>query len=486
MGERYGVPLLLTNFQRSWCLACINRLICASMHQDHLRNKTMNLSIVILAAGQGKRMNSNLPKPLHHLAGIPMFTHVLRSANQLEPQQIVVVYSKGLEAFQEAAAGQSITWVEQSEQLGTGHAVLQALSVIPQDHLVLVLYADVPLVKAECLRGLVQQAATSGVAVLSTHLENPFGLGRIVRDEGKIVGIVEEKDANDSQRLITEINTGMMAVSAQLLHCYLPQLSSQNAQNEYYLTDVIAMAAHDNRIIQSSIELEPAYVQGVNDKKQLACLERFYQRDYAHELLQQGVTLLDPERFDCRGTLQVGRDVTIDVGVIIEGDVSIGDGCYIGAYAVIKDTVIANGVKIKPYAHIEGAQIGNYSEIGPFARVRQGTMLAEACKLGNFVETKKAHLGAGTKVSHLSYIGDATVGEKVNIGAGTITCNYDGERKHATAIASGAFVGSNTALIAPVSIGVNAKIAAGSVITDSVPDNVLAIARERQVLVGAD
>ncbi len=443
----------------------------------------MNLSIVILAAGQGKRMHSDLPKPLHTLAGKPMFTHVLNAAQHLNPQQIIVVYSKGLDAFQKAAGDQPITWVEQAEQKGTGHAVMQALDVIPKDHQVLVLYADVPLVKVPCLAALVEQATNSGLAVLSTHLEHPHGFGRIVRDEGEIVGIVEEKDANDSQRLITEINTGMMAVSAALLHTYLPQLSNQNAQQEYYLTDVIAMASNAGLAIESCIESESTSVQGVNDKQQLAVLERYFQREYAKRLLTQGVTIIDPERLDCRGQVTVGRDVTIDVGVIFEGDVVIGDGCYIGAYAVVKNTTIENNVHIKPYSHIEGAQIGDLVEIGPFARVREGTQLAPTCKLGNFVETKKAHLGYGTKVSHLSYIGDATLGEKVNIGAGTITCNYDGVKKHATAIGNGAFVGSNTALVAPISIGAHAKIAAGSVITESVPDNILAIARGRQVLI---
>ena len=446
----------------------------------------MTLSIVILAAGQGKRMHSDVPKPLHALAGKPMFTRVLETAQQLDPEQILVVYSKGLKAFQNAASPHTITWVEQPEQLGTGHAVLQALDHIPETHQVLVLYADVPLVKATALTRLVSQASRSGLAVLSTHLDDPFGFGRIVRDEGKVVGIVEEKDANDSQRLITEINTGMMAVSAQLLKAYLPQLSNENAQQEYYLTDVISMAASENILVQSCVEPEPTCVQGVNDKQQLAKLERFYQCAYAQKLLDSGVTLFDPQRFDCRGSLEVGRDVTIDVGVVFEGEVVIGDGCHIGAYAVIKNVVIANGVKVKPYSHIEGAEIGDNVEIGPFARVREGTQLAPNCKLGNFVETKKAHLGAGTKVSHLSYIGDATLGDRVNIGAGTITCNYDGVHKHATAIGSGAFVGSNTALIAPVSIGAHATIAAGSVITESVPDNVLAIARGRQVLVESD
>jgi len=439
------------------------------------------LHVVILAAGQGSRMKSALPKVLHAVAGRPMLHHVIATATQLGADKIHTVIGHGADQVRELTAEQPVNWVVQTEQLGTGHAVAQTLPDLPDNARVLVLYGDVPLTRCETLEAMVATLDESALALLTVTLNNPSGYGRIVRDDAnKVVSIVEQKDANAAQLAIREVNTGILAVSARHLKAWLPALSNANAQGEYYLTDIIAMAVATGLKVNVSQPDNPFEVQGVNNRLQLSELERWYQRQQAERLMAEGATLADPARIDVRGELTIGNDILIDVNVVFEGKVEIGNNVSIGPGCVIKDARIADGAQIHPYSVIDGATIGIGAQIGPFARLRPGTELANNSKVGNFVETKKTIVGEGSKINHLSYVGDALLGSNVNVGAGTITCNYDGVNKYKTIIGDGVFVGSNTALVAPVTIAPQATIAAGSTITRDVADDELAVARSRQ------
>jgi bifunctional UDP-N-acetylglucosamine pyrophosphorylase/glucosamine-1-phosphate N-acetyltransferase len=439
------------------------------------------LDVVILAAGQGTRMKSALPKVLHPLAGRPLLQHVIDAANTLSPDGLHIVIGHGADRVQSGVSADGAHWVLQAEQLGTGHAVQQAAPGLGVEGTTLILYGDVPLVQPGTLRALVDAAAAGRLALLTVELPDPTGYGRIVRGaEGGVEAIVEHKDATESQRAIREVNTGIMAVPTGRLLGWLARLGNANAQREYYLTDVIAMAAADGVPVQPFAAASAHEVAGVNDRLQLATLERALQAEQARTLMLAGVTLLDPARFDLRGSLRHGRDVSIDVNVVLEGEVTLGDGVRIGAHCVIRDAVLGDGVTVHPHSIIEGADIDAGCAIGPFARLRPGTRLAKGAKIGNFVETKKATVGPKSKISHLSYVGDAVLGEGVNVGAGTITCNYDGVNKFETRIGDGAFIGSNTALVAPVTVGRGATVGAGSVITSAVPDDALAVARGKQ------
>ena len=441
----------------------------------------MNLHVVILAAGQGTRMRSALPKVLHPVAGKPMLEHVIDSARALLPQGIHVVIGHGAERVRQTLDAADLNWVLQSEQLGTGHAVAQALPHIDGADQVLVLYGDVPLLQVETLKGLVQQAGNQALGMLTVVMQDPTGYGRIIRDQaGRVQAIVEQKDASAEQLLINEGNTGIMVLPGSRAAGWLSSLSNNNAQGEYYLTDVVALAVSQAvpvQVAQASDELE---VMGANNRQQLAVLERGWQRREAERLMTQGASLADPTRLDVRGEVSIGRDISIDVNVVLEGRVVIEDDVVIGAHCVIKDSVIKSGSVIKAFSHLEGAEVGADCDIGPYARLRPGTVLHAGAKIGNFVETKKTVLGAGSKINHLSYVGDAEVGKGANIGAGTITCNYDGVNKFVTRIGDGAFIGSNTALVAPVVVGNQATTAAGSTITQDIPDATLGVARARQ------
>ncbi|MFL1456035.1 bifunctional UDP-N-acetylglucosamine diphosphorylase/glucosamine-1-phosphate N-acetyltransferase GlmU [Marinobacter sp. GN3S48] len=439
------------------------------------------LHVVILAAGQGSRMKSALPKVLHAVAGRPMLHHVIATARQLEAEQIHAVIGHGADQVKAATTEQPVNWVLQQDQLGTGHAVAQALPDLPDNARVLVLYGDVPLTGAGTLEALVSQIDNDTLGLLTVTMENPQGYGRIIRnDEGKVTSIVEQKDASEAQQQIREVNTGILAVSARRLKDWLPQLSNRNAQGEYYLTDIIAMAVEHGMQVAVSQPRDAFEVQGVNNRLQLAELERWFQRREAERLMTEGATLADPARVDVRGNLTIGNDILIDVNVVFEGDVELADGVSIGPGCVIRDAKIAAGARINAHSVIEGAEIGANAQIGPFARLRPGTRLADDTKVGNFVETKKAVVGEGSKINHLSYVGDASLGRNVNVGAGTITCNYDGVNKHQTVIGDGVFVGSNTSLVAPVTVAEGATIGAGSTITRDVSDRELAVARGRQ------
>jgi len=446
----------------------------------------MNLDIVILAAGRGTRMNSSIPKVLHQIGGDSMLGHVLGAASKLESEQIHIVVGYGAEQIKvEFSSQRELQWALQEQQLGTGHAVMQAMSAIDTNDTekrVLVLYGDVPLTNFSTLSKLVQQAKSNTLCVLTLITENPTGLGRIVRDDlGEITAIVEEKDASEEQKQIKEINTGIMVIPATKLNTWLDSLGNDNAQGEYYLTDVVAMAAADDDCAITAMVIDDENeVQGVNDKAQLAGLERQFQMNNAEQLLNAGVLLRDPSRIDIRGEIETGSDVEIDINAIFEGEVSLGNGVKIGANVIIKDSKIADNVTILPGTNIDGAEIGSGSSVGPYARIRPGTILKENTKIGNFVETKNAIIGRGSKASHLAYIGDAELGENVNIGAGTIFCNYDGANKHKTTIGDNVFVGSNSVLIAPVTLNDNTFVAAGSSINSDVPADSLAIARGKQ------
>lgn len=445
----------------------------------------MNLSVIILAAGQGTRMCSSLPKVLHTLAGRPLLEHVIQTARQLDARGIYVVYGYGGQAVPAALGHLPIHWVEQAQQLGTGHAVAQAMSFVGRGDTVLVLYGDVPLITAKTLQGLIAAAGDGHVGLLTVAMEEPRGYGRILRDgEGRVACIVEEKDASASEREIREINTGMMALPAERLRAWLGLLENNNIQAEFYLTDIIASAAGEGMTINTVAPASAMEVMGVNDKAQLAALERYYQHQQAERLMRQGVTLYDPLRFDLRGELLAGSDVTIDVNVILEGKVTLGDRVTIGPHTWIRNASIGADAQVLANCVIEDALIGAGCRIGPFARIRPETTLAPEVHIGNFVEIKKSSVGQGSKINHLSYVGDSTVGREVNIGAGTITCNYDGVNKHHTVIGDGAFIGSGTQLIAPVEIGANATIGAGSTITRNAPPEVLTFSRaEQQTLV---
>ncbi|MFJ4350365.1 bifunctional UDP-N-acetylglucosamine diphosphorylase/glucosamine-1-phosphate N-acetyltransferase GlmU [Pseudomonas sp. NPDC089428] len=440
----------------------------------------MSLDIVILAAGQGTRMRSALPKVLHPVAGNSMLGHVIHSARQLQPQGIHVVIGHGAELVRERLAADDLNFVMQDKQLGTGHAVAQALPAITADT-VLVLYGDVPLIEVETLQRLLTKANDKQLGLLTVTLQDPTGYGRIVRDgEGQVTAIVEHKDASEAQKAIKEGNTGILALPAARLADWMGRLSNNNAQGEYYLTDVIAMAVADGLVVATEQPHDPMEVQGANDRRQLAELERHYQLREGRRLMAQGVTLRDPARFDVRGEVTVGRDVLIDINVILEGKVVIEDDVQIGPNCVIKDSTLRKGAIIKANTHLDGAVMGEGSDAGPFARLRPGSVLEAKAHVGNFVELKNAHLGEGAKAGHLTYLGDAEIGARTNIGAGTITCNYDGANKFKTVMGEDVFIGSNNSLVAPVEIKAGATTAAGSTITQVVEAGDLAVARARQ------
>ncbi len=440
----------------------------------------MSLEIVILAAGQGTRMRSTLPKVLHPLAGRPLLEHVIGTARQLEARAIHVVYGHGGELVRERLGGLDVNWVEQAEQLGTGHAVAQAMPAVGDDARVLVLYGDVPLIGADTLRRLAV-AAADGLGLLTAELDDPTGYGRILRDgEGRVVGIVEHKDASPEQLAIREINTGFLAAAAADLRRWLGALSNDNAQGEYYLTDIVGMATAEGLPVNAVPPGAIDEILGVNDRAQLAHLERAFQRREAERLMRAGTTLLDPARFDLRGSLQAGCDVTIDVNCVFEGEVVLGDEVRIGPNCLLRNVRVADRVEILANCVIEDAVIGAGARIGPFARIRPGTRLAEQVHIGNFVEVKNADIGAGSKVNHLSYVGDADIGSRVNVGAGTITCNYDGAYKHRTVIGDDAFIGSDTQLVAPVKVGAGATIGAGTTLTKDAPPGELTLSRVPQ------
>jgi bifunctional UDP-N-acetylglucosamine pyrophosphorylase/glucosamine-1-phosphate N-acetyltransferase len=441
----------------------------------------MPLSVVILAAGQGKRMASDLPKVLQPLAGQPLLAHVVGTARRLAPRAIHIVYGHGGERVREALAAADLRWVLQAEQRGTGHAVAQAMPAIPDDHTVLVLYGDVPLVRAATLEGLVSRAGPQALALLSARLPDPTGYGRVIRDDGgRVVRIVEERDADAVEKAVPEVNTGLLAVPAGRLRGWLSALRPDNAQGEYYLTDCIGAAVREGIAVEAVVAESAGEVLGVNDKVQLAEVEAAHRRTRATELLQKGVTLIDPARVDVRGEVECGRDVVLEINVILEGRVKLGDRVRIGPGCVLRDCDIGADTEIRAHSVLEGAVTGMRCVVGPFARLRPGTRLADEVHIGNFVEVKKSEIGAGSKANHLSYVGDATIGAKVNVGAGTVTCNYDGANKHCTTIGDGAFIGSGTMLVAPVSVGKDATIGAGSTITKPAPAGKLTVERSRQ------
>jgi bifunctional UDP-N-acetylglucosamine pyrophosphorylase/glucosamine-1-phosphate N-acetyltransferase len=442
----------------------------------------MPLSVVVLAAGQGTRMKSELPKVLHEIGGSPLLMHVIKAAKALDATDITVVFGHGGDLVKSTISDQDITWVEQKEQLGTGHAVEQAMPKVPDDHMALLLYGDVPLIAVDTLKGLVAAAERNALALLTAELENPTGYGRIVRNNaGDVQCIVEQKDASNEQLAIHEVNTGMLAVRSNELRQWINRLENDNAQGEFYLTDVVALAVGDGVKINTTQPQNTMEIEGVNNKKQLAELERTYQLRQANAFMEGGLTLRDPNRFDVRGSLRFGKDVTIDVNAIFEGNVELGDRVKIGPNVILKDVSVGSDTIIYANCVIEKSTIGVSCEIGPFARLRPETVFADHVKAGNFVEIKKSTIASGSKVNHLSYIGDTTMGSGVNVGAGTITCNYDGANKHQTVIGDNVFIGSNTQLVAPVDVGDGATIGAGSTITHSAPSNALTLSRSKQM-----
>lgn len=435
------------------------------------------LEVIILAAGQGTRMRSQLPKVLHPLANRPLLAHALDTARQLSPSRLHVVVGHGAEQVREELDAPDINWVLQSEQLGTGHAVLQAIPAIELESNVLVLYGDVPLLLADTLAALVDNSP----ALLTAKLDDPTGYGRVVRNAaGQLEGVVEHKDATDEQRHINEVNTGVLAYPAALLADYLPRVGNANSQGEYYLPDVLAMAVQEGHGVAALSASDASEVMGINDRSQLAEAESIYRKRTADDLMTAGVTLMDPQRIDVRGMLHCEQDVRIDVNCVFEGEVSLGAGVSVGPNCVLKDCSIAAGTTVHAMSHIEGAQVGEGCSIGPYARLRPGTALASEVRIGNFVETKKTNIAAGSKVNHLSYIGDAEMGTGVNVGAGTITCNYDGVNKHLTQFGDNVFIGSNSTLVAPLVIGDGGFVAAGSTVTSNVPEQALGVARAKQ------
>jgi bifunctional UDP-N-acetylglucosamine pyrophosphorylase/glucosamine-1-phosphate N-acetyltransferase len=441
------------------------------------------MNVVILAAGMGKRMQSALPKVLHPIAGKPLLSHVIDTARELSPARLCVVYGHGGEAVLESVSAPDIAFARQEPQLGTGHAVMQAVPHLNEEEPTLVLYGDVPLTSKNTLRQLLDSAGKNKLAILTVELDDPTGYGRIVRQQGNIVRIVEQKDATEAERAIREINTGILVAPTAQLKRWLAGLSNNNAQGEYYLTDIVACAVADGVPVVSAKPAAVWETLGVNSKVQLAELERVYQRNTADKLLEQGVTLADPARIDVRGSLSCGRDVSIDVNSVFEGRVELEDGVSIGAHCVIRNARIARGASIKPFCHIEDAVIGADSIIGPYARLRPGTELGEDVHIGNFVEVKNSQIAAHSKANHLAYVGDATVGSRVNIGAGTITCNYDGANKFRTVIEDDAFIGSDTQLVAPVRVGKGATLGAGTTLTRDAPEGKLTISRGKQVTI---
>jgi bifunctional UDP-N-acetylglucosamine pyrophosphorylase/glucosamine-1-phosphate N-acetyltransferase len=440
----------------------------------------MKLEVVILAAGQGTRMKSRLPKVLHTVGGKPLLEHVIRTAMALEPTAIHVVIGHGSEQVQQALAQYKINWVVQAQQLGTGHAVMQALPAISDASVVLVLYGDVPLIQLPTLQHLVQQAQ-EGPALLTATLQNPQGYGRILRgDHGRLLGVVEDKDATASQRQIHEINTGLLAAPHRDFQAYLPRVDNQNQQGEYYLPDILSLAVAEGKTVASCSADSELEILGVNDRVQLNQVEREYQRRLAELLMRRGVNIADAARLDIRGSLICGEEVSIDINVVFEGEVTLGNGVSIGANCVLCDVSVADGAVIHPMSHLQETVVGKKCSVGPYARLRPGTVLADGARIGNFVETKNANIGVASKVNHLSYIGDCEMGADVNIGAGTITCNYDGANKHKTEIGSGVFVGSNSTLVAPLRLEEKGFVAAGSTVTSAVGKGELAVSRSRQ------
>jgi bifunctional UDP-N-acetylglucosamine pyrophosphorylase/glucosamine-1-phosphate N-acetyltransferase len=446
----------------------------------------MSLSVVILAAGQGKRMNSDLPKVLQPLAGQPLLQHVISAARGVNPDNIYVVYGHGGALVQAALAHENVEWILQAEQLGTGHAVMQAMCVIPDDHTVLVLYGDVPLIRSGTLQKLVAAAGEGALAMLTVNLEDAAGYGRIVRDsQGAVSAIIEHKDATPEQLQIREVNSGLMAAAAGPLREWLLGLGRNNTQREYFLTDVVAGAVQANTRVDAILAANPAEVAGVNDKIQLAQVEAGHRRARAEELMLAGATLADPARIDIRGDVQVGRDVFIDVNAVLIGKVHLAAGVKVGPNCVIADSKVGEGTEIFANSVIDHTIVAQHCRIGPFARLRPGTVMHREVHIGNFVEVKNTEIGAGSKANHLSYLGDSRVGKGVNVGAGSITVNYDGANKWPTLIEDGASIGSGSMLVAPVRIGVGATIGAGSTITASTPDNKLTLERSKQITVDA-
>ena len=440
----------------------------------------MSTTVIILAAGKGTRMRSNLPKVLQPLAGRPLLGHVIDTAKKLQADHIITIYGHGGTLVQNAFAHEQVQWVEQAEQLGTGHAVKVTLPVLPHEGVSLILSGDVPCITEQTLQKLLDVSRETQIGLVTLTLADATGYGRIVRENGKIQAIVEHKDASEAQRQIQEINTGIYCVSNAKLHEWLPKLSNNNAQGEYYLTDIVAMAIADGLEV-ASVEPELAFeVEGVNDRVQLAALEREFQNFQAKQLMQQGVHLIDPTRFDLRGNLTAGKDVRIDINVIIEGDCELGDGVEIGAGCILKNTKIAAGTKVQPYSVFDQAVVGEAAQIGPFSRLRPGAVLANEVHIGNFVEVKNSQIGLGSKANHFTYLGDAEVGAGSNIGAGTITCNYDGANKFKTIIGDQVFIGSNSSLVAPITIANGATVGAGSTITRDVAEQCLAVERSKQ------
>jgi len=443
----------------------------------------LGLSIIILAAGQGTRMRSDLPKVLQPIAGGPMLGHVLDSARLLRADDICVVYGHGGDAVPSALAGDDVRWTLQAEQLGTGHAVQQAMPDTPDDNQMLILFGDVPLLRQSTLTRLLETTAAGGLSILTVDMDDPSGYGRIVRDGDDVIGIVEQEDASQPELAIVEINTGVMVCPTAKLKDWLDDLSNDNAQGEYYLTDVIAMAVRDGISVKGVKADNRVEVMGINDKKQLAEAERALQARLVEELMADGVGFADPARVDIRGKLVCGKDVFIDVNAVFEGDVTLGDGTRIESNNLIRDSRLGPGTVVHSNCHIEGAVTGDNCEIGPFARMRPGAELANNVKVGNFVEIKKSTIADGSKINHLTYIGDTEVGTGVNVGAGTITCNYDGANKHKTTIGDDVFIGSGVNLVAPIEIGKGATIGAGSTITKPAPEDELTLERSRQMTI---
>jgi len=443
------------------------------------------MNIVVLAAGMGKRMNSDRPKVMHHLGGKPLLAHVLDCARSLMPNGIFIVYGHGGEQVPEAFAAADLKWAKQEPQLGTGHAVMQAAPMLDDSVPTLVLYGDVPLVSHETLMRLQAKAGSARLALLTVEVDDPSGYGRIVREGERIVRIVEHKDADDATRRIREINTGILVAPTGALKRWLGALSNDNAQREYYLTDIIAAAVADGVAVVSSRPLAEWETRGVNSKVQLAELERVLQRNQARQLMEAGVTLADPARLDIRGSLVCGRDVEIDINCVFEGNVQLGDGVRIGANCVLRNAQIGAGTELLPFTHVDGASVGAQARIGPYARLRPGTELGDHTHVGNFVEMKNAKVAAQSKANHLAYIGDAVIGQRVNIGAGTITCNYDGVNKHQTVIEDDAFVGSDTQLVAPVRVGRGATLGAGTTLTRDAPADQLTVSRAKQLSIAS-
>lgn len=439
----------------------------------------MDLSIVVLAAGQGTRMKSPLPKVLHTIGAKPMLAHVVDTAKTLAPKQIIVIYGYGGQTLKNAFSDSAITWVEQPTQQGTGDAVAKALPSLPNNHRVIILYGDVPLITSHTLERLLKATPSNAMGILTANLSSPFGLGRIIRDEnGALIRIVEERDANEVERQIHEVNTGIFVVEAAHLQRWLPHLNNHNNQGEYYLTDIVQMAVKDNIpivTVHPEVEYE---VLGVNDRLQQMQAERHYQLAIAQDLLKEGVLVCDPHRFDLRGTLQAQSDVKIDINVILEGDVILRQGAQIGPHCVLINCDIGENVTILANSHLENVKVGQGATIGPFARLRPGTVLGEKVRIGNFVEVKNSVIGNGSKINHLSYIGDTTMGKEVNIGAGTITCNYDGVNKHQTIIEDDVMIGSDSQLIAPIRVGKGAMVGAGSTVNKDVPENQLTLTHQ--------